>query len=165
MTIETLDHNEKIGGRNVIVEIDESLFENGKEGIWVMGGVERTSEKKCFFKVVKNRNAQTIRSVIRKYVKPRSKIFTDMWRGYKNLGELNMRHISINHGKNFVDPGTGAHTNTIEGLWAVVKSKIRSRYRTKKLINNHFQEFIWRRKHKSDLWKGLLDSLREISYE
>src|SRR5271169_3928086 len=63
LVIETLDDDdEKIDGNNIIVEIDESKFQsrNGEDGIWVLGGVERTDEKKCFLKVVERRDARTI---------------------------------------------------------------------------------------------------------
>ena len=114
---------------------------------------------------MKNRNAKTIRDIVAKHVRPRSVIFSDMWRGYKVIKELNMRHIAINHGKNFVCPKTGAHTNTIEGTWACLKSIIRPRNRKKELINNYLLEFIWRRKHRDNLWQGLHDALCEIEYE
>jgi len=45
----------KIGGQDVIVEIDESKLGKCKyhrghhvDGVWVLGGVERTSERKLF---------------------------------------------------------------------------------------------------------------------
>ena len=31
----------------------------------------------------------------------------------------------MNHCKNFVDPDSGAHTNTIEGVWALIKKKLK----------------------------------------
>jgi hypothetical protein len=117
LVIKTLNNNDQmIGNRGVIVEIDESLFSNkkGEPGIWIIGGVERSEKKKCFFKVIKNRDTKTIKDIVLKHIKPRSIVMSDMWKGYKVLKELNMKHISINHGKNFVCPKTGGHTNTIE---------------------------------------------------
>ena len=53
--IEEIIDDGKIGGNGVIVEIDESKFGKRKyhrghrvEGVWVVGGIERTPEKRCF---------------------------------------------------------------------------------------------------------------------
>lgn len=155
--------DEKVGGNNVIVEIDESKFiqqKNSNDGTWIVGGIERTEKKKIFLKVVKNRNARTLKAIIKKYVKPGSIVMTDMWKGYQGLEILGLIHKKINHGKNFVDPITGAHTNTIEGTWGGLKLQIRPRNRDKDKINNHLLEIIWRRKHRGDLWNAFLDVLR-----
>ncbi|CAG8779942.1 12169_t:CDS:1, partial [Ambispora leptoticha] len=49
------DTHQKIGGLDIIVEIDESLFgrvkyHRGKpvKGVWVIGGVERTHDRRIF---------------------------------------------------------------------------------------------------------------------
>lgn len=52
----------RIGGDGIIAEIDESNF--GKystivEGVWVVGGVELTPQRKRFLIVVLNRTAAT----------------------------------------------------------------------------------------------------------
>lgn len=42
------------------------------------------------------------------------------------LKKMLYKHSWVNHSKNFVDPDTGAHTNSIEGCWeAKLKSKIK----------------------------------------
>lgn len=43
----------------------------------------------------------------------------------KDLKHMSYKHTWVNHSKNFVDPKTGAHTNSIEGCWeAKLKRKI-----------------------------------------
>jgi len=51
-----------IGGENIIVEVDESKLGKRKynrghkvEGVWVVGGIERTDERKAFIVQVQNR--------------------------------------------------------------------------------------------------------------
>ena len=56
----------KIGGRGIVVEADESKFGKRKyhrghrvEGVWVVGGVERTKERRMLAVTVANRSAAT----------------------------------------------------------------------------------------------------------
>ena len=56
-----------------------------------------------FFIVVNNRNTDTIRKIIRKYIKTGSKIYSDSWRGYQKLEELGMKHVRINHSKRNIE--------------------------------------------------------------
>ena len=65
----------KIGGEGVIVLIDESKFGKIKynlghrvEGVWLVGGVEITKERKLFLVEVSERKAVTMLNVIKKYV-------------------------------------------------------------------------------------------------
>jgi len=62
---------EKIGGRGVIVEVDETKFGRRKyhkghrvEGAWVMTGIERTAERRTFRVQVDSRDSETLERVI-----------------------------------------------------------------------------------------------------
>jgi len=117
-----------IGGPGIIVEIDESKFGKRKyntghrvEGVWVIGGVERTPERRVFLVAVENRNADTIKALILRYVAPGSIIHTDCWAAYVNIpnwrnapSDLPFTHERVNHSVEYVNEN-GAHTNTIEG--------------------------------------------------
>ena len=54
--------HERIGGPDIIVEINESRFykQKNRTTIWVFGGVERTSDKKLFAITVKDRTQDTL---------------------------------------------------------------------------------------------------------
>jgi len=160
-----------IGGEGIRVELDESKFGKRKynkghhvEGVWVFGGVEHTDERKVFLRVVERRDAQTLRTVILKHVRQGSIVVTDFWRGYLGLEELGYVHLRVNHSETFVDAETGACTDSIVGTWAGVKRKIPVRNRTT-CIEENLWEFIWRRRHSNDLWKGFLEALEEVIYE
>jgi hypothetical protein len=64
------------GGFNIKVEIDESKFRKN-EDFWVLGIIERTEEKKCYFEVVENINTETLTKIIKKHVKSGSIVYTD----------------------------------------------------------------------------------------
>jgi transposase-like protein len=100
-----------IGGEGITVEIDESKLGKRKynrghhvEGVWVVGGIERTPEKRMLVVPVLNRCADTLIEVIRRHILPGTTVNTDMWRGYASLGENGYVHNTVNHLRCFVDP-------------------------------------------------------------
>jgi transposase-like protein len=162
-----------IGGEGIVVEIDEAKFGKRKyhrghhvEGAWIVGGIERTDEKKAFLERIEDRRAETLLEVIGRFVLPGSIVYTDMWKGYAKINEtLNLTHCTVNHSENFKDPITGVHTNTIEGLWNGIKFGIKARSRNKKHIDEHLMEFIWRKRKSKNLWEALLSALSEMHYD
>lgn len=162
----------KIGGRNCIVEIDETKIgkrKNNKghkvEGAWVIGGIERSrlknklpyeNKKLCMCPILK-RDSESIEKIISKYVKKGTTVYTDLWKGYKNINKLGYKHGTVNHSKYFKDPITKVHTNNIESLWNAVKQGIPIRNRNKKYIYLHLKEYQWRRRYKeNNIWKEFL---------
>ena len=71
------------------------------------------------------RDAATLVSLIQRYIRPRSVIYSDEWRAYSQLRNIGYTHQTVNHSQNFVDPGTGAHTQQVEGMWASCKRMMR----------------------------------------
>jgi hypothetical protein len=106
----------KIGGTNVIVEMDESKFAKRKHnrvhhvnGVWIIGGVERTEERKIFACIVENRNADTIKRIVYTHVHSGSQIYTDQWKGYDWIDKYeNYTHSKVNHSLHFKNPDTGS---------------------------------------------------------
>ncbi|KAG0421309.1 hypothetical protein DMUE_6300, partial [Dictyocoela muelleri] len=143
----------KIGGENVIVEIDESKFGKRKynrghrvEGTWVVGGVERSSERRIFLKCVKTRNEKTLTKLLLRKVCKESILYTDLWRGYNKLKE-HYDHKTVNHSKEFVDKITGVHTNTIEGTWYAVKTFVGKRYFNSRFLKYRLGFFMFKRNY------------------
>ncbi|CAG8808441.1 8874_t:CDS:1, partial [Dentiscutata erythropus] len=78
LVINTLtNNNETIGGNDIIIEIDKSKFKKDKD-YWVVGAVERTIEKKCFFEIVKKHDTSTLTKIIKKHVEPGATIYSDL---------------------------------------------------------------------------------------
>ena len=46
-------------------------------------------------------------------VKPSSIVVTDCWRAYGKIGKY-FEHYDVDHSGNYIDPETGANTNTIQ---------------------------------------------------
>ncbi|GFV58274.1 DDE_Tnp_IS1595 domain-containing protein [Trichonephila clavipes] len=72
-----------LGGPDMIVEIDESMFSKKKinrgkrvNGSWVFGGTERSSSK-CFFQVVQDRSKDTLLQLIKSNIKERTTVISD----------------------------------------------------------------------------------------
>lgn len=162
----------KIGGIGIEVEIDETKMGKRKynrghmvEGVWVIAGVERTPEKKVFAVSVPDRTAATIKEIIEKYVHTGSIILTDGWKAYKTVcKELSFDHLIVDHSKNFKDPITGVHTNTVEGVNNGLKTLIKPRNRTIDGIDNYLLYYIWRKNNKHNIWGGFIRALCTIKY-
>jgi transposase-like protein len=160
----------KIGGENIIVEIDESKmgkrkYERGHrvDGVWVLGGIERTPLKKAFYIEVPDRKESTLLPILKEYILPGSIVYSDMWRGYINIeNELNIRHSTVNHSKEFVSD-EGVHTNSIEGSWAGLKLNLSKRHRVKR-VQPHLTSYIWRKLNKECLWNSFIKALVDVEY-
>ena len=157
----------KIGGEGSIVEIDETVFARRKYNRgrlvpeqWVVGGVCRGTDE-CFVAPVDRRDARTLRRVIRAHVADGSTIITDCWHGHRSeeLVAAGFEHWTVNHSYHFVDPDTGAHTQTVERFWGLLKEQNkRNRGTPRELMPMYIAEFIWRYRNRAteDLFDELL---------
>ncbi|GFX30957.1 DDE_Tnp_IS1595 domain-containing protein [Trichonephila clavipes] len=120
------ENSQQIGGKDCIVEIDESKFGKRKynrshlvEGQWVFGGVERGTDK-MFLVAAHNRTKETVMALIQEWIKPGTTIYSDCWKSYATLGQVDYNHLTVNHSLNFVDPVTNCHTNIIEKVCGII---------------------------------------------
>lgn len=144
------DNPVRLGGPGIVVELDESKFGKRKynrgsrrDGTWVFGMVERASNL-CFLLPCpgNRRDRATLEPIIQSYIRPGSVVMTDGWAAYGNLQNLGYHHLVVNHSIEFVNPITGAHINTQEGLWRHAKKTVDgNKYVTDALI-----EYMWRRR-------------------
>ena len=55
-------------------------------------------------------------------MKPGGMITTDLWKAYPAAAEAaQVEHLTVNHSKEFKNPETGACTNNVKGIHAVLK--------------------------------------------
>jgi len=101
----------------------------------VLGMVQRGG--KVTAKVVKSRDAVTIRNFVTEGVEIGSEVMTDEWRGYHNLHDV-YTHEVINHSMNYVRDNV--HTNNIENFWSLLKRTIKGTYIS--VSPAHLQKYV-----------------------
>ncbi|CAI6358292.1 unnamed protein product [Macrosiphum euphorbiae] len=145
-------HHEKIGGVGKTVEIDESKFGKRKyhrghavEGQWIFGGIQRDNGA-CFLIPVEKWDKETLLAIIKQWVLPGTQIISDCWKSYDCLNDEGFIHFKVNHSVNFKDPNTGAHTNTVEGMWRHAKALLSQYSRKKHFYGGYMAEFMFLKK-------------------
>jgi len=73
---------------------------------------DRILEKRFF--VVECQDRATLISIIENEIFPGTTIMSDEWKPYKVLQNKGYNHWIVNYSEHFVDPLTGANTQTIE---------------------------------------------------
>jgi transposase-like protein len=152
---------------------------------WVFGGVERSTGK-WFCKLVNgDRTKPTLSQQIKAHIAPETTIMSDKFASYvssnekhtlennRMLKKMKYSHKWVNHSENFVDPDTGAHTQTIEGVWEVkLKMHVKKmRGMRKDMIGSYLDEYMWRswffpKKARLDQYfNGLIFGIRKHSWD
>lgn len=93
---------------------------------------------------INNGSRETLERVIRQYVRARSVIWTDVWRGYANLENIGYVHHTVKHSNS----NTGVCTNQVEGFWSNLKQYLR-----RLSVTNQVEGF----------WSQLKKNLRRLS--
>ena len=160
--------SEPIGGPGTIVEIDESKFGKRKynrgrkvDGAWIFGGIERGNPEHCFLVRVPDRTAATLIPLVKRYIKPGTKILSDCWRSYAQLEKEGFVHETVNHSIEFVSE-TGTHTQTIESTWRAVKRNLPSSGGSSNMLDSYLAEFILRRRYLTNARDQFLSFLQLI---
>ena len=125
--------------------------------------VERGSQKVLLFHVPDRTREELVHCLITTHIRPGTVIYSDQFTPYIPLNQLGYIHLSVNHSKMFVDSDSGAHTNTIEGVWALIKKKLKSMSRTLlEYIPSYLDEFTWFWNFgKDQAFKQLLEDIAE----
>lgn len=118
--------------------------------VWLFGGVERGNHQRCFVVPVERRNAATLLPLIEEHIEPGSIIHSDMWRAYggiPNLPHGYHQHFTVNHQQNFINPNTGAHTQSVESMWQKVKARAKRQFGdSRSLFETYLPEYLWRQR-------------------
>ena len=159
--------------------IDESIDESNKKVSLMTGLSLRTVitalqrlRDICSLKIlhgnlklgVPNRTRETlVTGLVQKFVEPGTTIISDKFSPYFNLNSIGYIHLMVNHSENFVDPYTGAHSNTIEGVWSQIKRKLKAMNGTvKSKLPSYLDEYNWRKCYPGDPFDNLLEAIAEF---
>ena len=156
------ENTPKLGGFGTIVEMDETYlpgqpkYNRGRrlgttwkpEDKWALGLVQRGSLDAIVKQVPANRARTHLVPIIEAHTLAGTIYCSDSWKGYINLPEyVNLEdtsHFTVNHSKNYVDPDTGAHTETIEGMWRHLKDFLPNGMLPKD-ADTYIGTFLWHR--------------------
>lgn len=135
------------------VEVDETYIGGKKRGFQykgrstkhktpVFGILQRNGE--LFITPVPDTKRSTLQPLILSMVKKGSKIMSDEWWAYTKLNRY-YNHRTVKHKAREYVRGT-VHTNSIEGVWSVIKRALRGTYirPSRKYLDRYCAEFQFR---------------------
>ena len=127
---------------------------------WIFDLIECGSGRVVFL-TVRNRSAAELIPKIVRAVLPGTTIVSDECAAYKTLPQHGFNHMTVNHSQNFVNPVTGAHTQTIEGFWGNAKHIFKCMRGSSAIqLSAHIDEIMFRWNHKGeDLFELLLSQI------
>ena len=174
-------HAPKLGGFGKIVEFDESFFAGAPkygrgrakgwkdEDEWVFGLVERGTLNCWLEQVDKSRSRKVLLPIINERCKDGTIFCSDTWGAYHKLSEhLQLEdtlQYPVNHKQNFVNPQTGAHSQTVENMWSHCKQYLPAHGMQPKDLSTYLGAFMWHRyakQHNLDLFKFFLQCAAEV---
>ena len=173
----------KLGGFGKIVEMDESHFagapkygkgrrlgDNAWEGLykWTFGLTERGSLDCILETVDAGRSRKTLMPIINNNCLDGTVFCSDSWKAYYKLPENidleDVLYFPVNHTNNYVDPVTGAHTQSIEGLWRHAKEFLPSFGMRPDDLQQYLGSFMWFRfckQRKLDMFVHMMKCISE----
>ena len=175
-----LANYQMIGGPGFSVEADETQFGRKRKGLKghptnvrldLWGVVWRETGELVLVPFDKwkrdscdNRFGPASRSEVmpipNQWIKPGGDFFSDGLKCYKDLESTGSKVYQVSHKNEFVrEEGTKkVHSQTIDGLWDVLKNKFRGKFGVHDLPT-HIDEFVWRRQHRlsPNLFLDMLD--------
>ena len=95
----------------------------------IFGMIQRTGE--LLIQMLPNVQQQTIQPLIQQHVQPETLIYTDEYNIYSRLVQWGYSHKTVNHSQGEYardEDGDGfheVHTNTIEGVWSLLRAWLR----------------------------------------
>lgn len=136
-----------------IVEADETWHGGKRRGVGtgnrigkvtIVGAVERSGEVRL--RLTGGRDRGTIERFLNSVVDDKATaIYTDDWVAYRNIGDANTAHETVNHSAQEYVRGN-VHTNTVESVWSLFKRSVIGSYHqvSVKHLPAYLDEMEWR---------------------
>jgi transposase-like protein len=169
------DDSSPLGGKGKGIEIDETYYggkrkrgtgrpmRGDKTKIPVMGIVERGGSVKAL--AIPDVSGATMLPLVKKFVLPQSTVYTDELRSYHGISHMTAgyHHRRINHSANVYVLGD-IHTNTVEGLWSLIKRGIGGVYHSvsHKYLQTYLNEYTFRYNRRFDVQPMFTSFLQQI---
>lgn len=144
-----------VGGKNKNRHKDKkvpmSQGRSFKDKIPVLGMLQRGGKLTC--RVIDNTKIQSIQPLVRRFIKPASRLISDEWLGYRGLDAIYDHKVVDHSKKEYVNlQDNSIHSNSIEGFWGIFKRGMVGIYNhtSKKHLPLYVNEFVYRynmRKH------------------
>lgn len=153
-----------------IVEVDETYVGGKTKGYGhgykgnkavVVGATQRDGETRL--QVVEGNDRKSLYDFIHKYTAPDTKaIYTDDFPAYRGIGNHDTKHETVNHSAEEWVRGN-IHTNTVEGVWALLKRSIIGSYHkvSVKHLDSYLDELEWRYNNRENPYL-FRDTLRKL---
>lgn len=90
--------------------------------VMVFGILQRGGDVYCH--IIQKADKDTLIPIVRMVVEDGSTVYTDLWRGFTELGLDGYKHKSVNHSEEYVDRN-GNHINGIESFWSFAKRRLK----------------------------------------
>jgi len=122
----------------------------GSENKSVVFGIAQR-KKKIIAKHVENAKSKTLLPIVAKNIQPHAIIYTDEFRSYNKLTDMDYYHEKIHHCNKEYVLGK-IHINNIEGFWSIMKRGISGVYHSvsSKHLNKYINEYVFRYNHRED---------------
>ena len=150
-------------------EIEEDAWQHKRKGrnpvenkVAVVGIVERGKGGRVVMNVKDQLRSEDLLKMLKRYVnikKGKTTVMTDEYSGYKAFDKI-IQHYTVNHSKKeYVKHLKGIkdsiHTNTIEGVWSIIKNGIRGQYHvlSKKYLPFYLSEAAYKYSRRNDTSK------------
>jgi transposase-like protein len=173
------DDSGPLGGEGKTVEADETFLNKQRgRGVWEFSNVEQRWTKrrdrrsvpvfalverggKARAMPINNTTSAELWRALKQHADTKSALMTDEWQAYQRPARAFASHETVTHSIEEWVRGT-AHTNTVEGFFAVFKRGMKGIYQhcSEKHLARYLHEFAFRYSHRSAL--GVEDAERTM---
>ena len=118
--------------------------------------------KEGFLVAVPQRNATTLRPIVQQFIRSGTTVVSDLWTTYNTIGNIGYRHLTVNIQVNFVNPVTGANTNTVENIWMLAKRRNKKCGKARGMVDTYVIEFMSRLKFGENPFENIIKDIRGV---